>query len=70
MQLDEQVLLNCGITGLVKNALFLCVISTLRSVQHEHLTLSLSLSYVQTDFFSFENRAIVRPGRRCILLDP
>ena len=52
MQLDERVLLSCDVTGLVKNALSLCV----RSVQHEHLTLALSLSpsYVQFngDLFS------------------
>jgi len=52
MQLDERVLSSCDVTGLVKNALSLYV----RSVQHEHLmlTLSLSPSYVQSnsDLFS------------------
>jgi len=50
MQLDERVLSNCDWP--CKNALSLCV----RSVQHEHLTLTLSLSpsYVQSndDLFS------------------
>ena len=52
MQLDERVLSCCGVTELVKDALSLCV----RSVQHEHLTLTLLLSpsYVQSngDLFS------------------
>ncbi|EGI69382.1 hypothetical protein G5I_01886 [Acromyrmex echinatior] len=40
IQLDEQVLSSCGVTDFVKNALSLCV----RSVQHEHLTLTYALS--------------------------
>ena len=53
MQLDERVLSSCDVVGLVKNTLSLCV---LRSIQHENLTLTLSLqtSYVQSngDLFS------------------
>jgi len=38
MQLNEWVLSSCDVISLVKNALSLCVCS---SVQHEHLTLSI-----------------------------
>jgi len=55
MQLDERMLLSCDVHWPCKECvIFLC---TLYSVQYEHLmlTLSLSLSYVQSDgdlFFS------------------
>ena len=55
MQLDERMLSSCDVVGLVKNVISL---RALRSVQHEHLTLTLSLltSYVQSDGDLFSSK--------------